>query len=592
MEDRFYIFSPLAETDLEKFLYQQRSENFDVNMANLITEASNLAHALDFLHTQIYISVPGSPLECLACCHMDLKPANILVFPSRGHPVGIWKITDFGISTLKQTTSSAGKGNDNLGVPTTVGMMTTKTFPQRDKGTFQAPEVNEFIEPMGSKRVGRKSDIWSFGCILVLIFAFGLGGLQELKDFDKGRRQEETGVITDFFYSKNPESQDSDKWIINPHVEEFLSKLPGYGSQGSRGSVSLNYNKCQKLLRGMLVASNPNLRLEAIQVSKRLGEVFPHISKLNSACIRPVSRKRDNSIGSSSTDADSVSVSHHQDTPRSHSGDRAAKPSPSDGKRQPENLLGGGPQTQITSPPRRPIEVHAATPPHGDSPSRAEILKSTDISGRNEFASKVPSILVSRASQTGGHNRQSSGSGSVSSMQRIDEQPESLTTASLEPTAARRLEQSSQRSQTVQLIQSPPRIPEPPTSPPESVATGSISLPMTNTITRTPSKRTRNLSAPKNSKAIFMSSSGHRLALLSEKDVHVHFLNCDSLPCKIPIPPNVTDMKWQTARLADDYVCLKGIGKHSKDDIVCHIQYRFLRHSLTRGVSLSHTKSP
>lgn len=250
-------------------------------MPSLVNEASNLAHALHFLHTQIYVPVPGYRSEFLACCHMDLKPDNILVFRSPGNPVGIWKITDFGISTLKQTTPSGGKGKDNLGVPTTVGMikdLTTKTFPQRNKGTFQAPEVNESIEPIGSKGVGRKSDVWSFGCILVLIFAFGLGGLQELKDFDKGRRQKDpdSGLIADYFYSQ---SQGSAEWMISPHVEEFLRKLPRYGSQGSRGSFSINYRECRELLFKVLVANNPDQRPEAIQIYEGLREVLSQYSK-------------------------------------------------------------------------------------------------------------------------------------------------------------------------------------------------------------------------------------------------------------------------------------------------------------------------
>jgi serine/threonine protein kinase len=87
--------------------------------------------------------------------HHDLKPANILLFPT---PSPIWKICDFGMANLKHSDDSETTHNDQKGFGTY---------------TYQPPEYFSSGSPSGH---GRPFDVWSLGCIileLLTVWHFG-----------------------------------------------------------------------------------------------------------------------------------------------------------------------------------------------------------------------------------------------------------------------------------------------------------------------------------------------------------------------------------------------------------------------------------
>jgi serine/threonine protein kinase len=225
--DEFHILSPVADMDLEKFLNGGHLPPDDFTMAELMQEAAKLAGALDILHDHLQGEHPRR------FCHRDLKPANILVFLDRDSPdfprVGKWKITDFGLSVINSQER-----------PIPMEEFVTQTDNQQVwvEGAYQAPEVFQRTAS------GRRSDIWSFGCILVRILAFKLDGIQGLRKLDERRGKAADGVsnyVDDYFNRGEPR-------ILNPHIEDWINGLPNRYEEYSEGFKE----GCRKILLKML----------------------------------------------------------------------------------------------------------------------------------------------------------------------------------------------------------------------------------------------------------------------------------------------------------------------------------------------------
>lgn len=264
-EREFTIIMEVADTDLGKFLHAvscpaDSFKNKAINpknatMLDLAKEAENLAGALAWLHEGMQI------LETdIACCHMDLKPDNILIFPDSTSPVGRWKIADFELSTIRTpkevpTCSPTCSPTDHI--------TTIVTRPVRQAGPYVAPEICE-----QKPGVGRTSDIWSFGCILVDIIASQLSKNQSLaylkvKRLEKDHSEDSHVPGNYVFYRDGG---------LNLHVAAWLESL---GESANLNNEDLHFSKflqsCKYLLKGMLVVK-PR-RLKASTVKTRLGSM-------------------------------------------------------------------------------------------------------------------------------------------------------------------------------------------------------------------------------------------------------------------------------------------------------------------------------
>ncbi|KAK2803436.1 hypothetical protein FQN51_003543 [Onygenales sp. PD_10] len=212
-ETQFNIILPLADCDLEVFL--TRRSIGDIPMQELVLEAEGIAGALDFLHNK-WIRPRQGPV---VCCHMDLKPSNILVFPSDSSRIGTWKISDFGISTFSTYSEvDAYDPSSEKTVLTTApqyseAFSTIGTTPPRGFGTYQAPEVGR------SRSYSTRSDVWSFGCILTRVLCRGLDGVVGLETFDERRGTEDDQI------SKYPNDYFHRGSVLNPHVKSWLQGL-------------------------------------------------------------------------------------------------------------------------------------------------------------------------------------------------------------------------------------------------------------------------------------------------------------------------------------------------------------------------------
>jgi serine/threonine protein kinase len=144
-KDSFNLIFPLASHGTLEDLFHSDVSSSATFMApefSMVMALSGLASALVTMHE--------FKLEAfhLIGCHRDLKPANILVDGDR------LLLADFGLSRIAQGTS----------------------------GSTAPPVASDFIAPehedrdFTRHRIGRASDIWALGCVLLMVLVFSLDG--------------------------------------------------------------------------------------------------------------------------------------------------------------------------------------------------------------------------------------------------------------------------------------------------------------------------------------------------------------------------------------------------------------------------------
>ncbi|KAJ9637662.1 hypothetical protein H2199_007152 [Coniosporium tulheliwenetii] len=251
-----YILFPYAEFgDLEVFFHcgytsdgfqrylwpQEFKEFAEISDANitkrvllLLSECFALADAIAWLHNGITVENTSTRMFC---AHMDLKPANVLIKKWKDGRCGVgrWMISDFGISAFKEDTEK--QDSRFVSIRDWYSEVTLNTRPKRYEGTYQAPEVQDpetfpgasSSSPANRKGIGRKSDIWSYGCILSEVLAFALGKDELVTQFQRARKGP---MPDDYFYSKKGSQYITTaarpkQYEIRPSVSQWLDGLSG-----------------------------------------------------------------------------------------------------------------------------------------------------------------------------------------------------------------------------------------------------------------------------------------------------------------------------------------------------------------------------
>ncbi|EXF77921.1 serine/threonine protein kinase [Colletotrichum fioriniae PJ7] len=199
---RFSLFMELAIDNLENYLMVKDPEpklDADARIRSL-KSAWGLADGLHFLHTQM--KTPD--MQKMVCYHMDLKPSNILIFKDTrqgSHEEDlIWKVSDFGMSRVKMphNSTSPNVGERDIDFNT---MFNKNTHSDTMSGTQGRVGIGTYLpsEALSPERsMNQKSDVWSLGCIISVLFTHLEEGAEGIKQYHESRRRE-NGNTEEFF---------------------------------------------------------------------------------------------------------------------------------------------------------------------------------------------------------------------------------------------------------------------------------------------------------------------------------------------------------------------------------------------------------
>ena len=153
------LIFPVVEYNLDRLLQNPKTAEFG-SQSEYLFALCGLASALDKLH-----SFSSKVLDIsLVGCHHDIRPHNILV------QEGQFLLADFGLTTLKKVTEGS------------------KTTWKIGDNRYLAPECEDVDNGFQPGKVGRKSDIWSFGCVLLELVSYVMRGPVGVQAFEQCRK--------------------------------------------------------------------------------------------------------------------------------------------------------------------------------------------------------------------------------------------------------------------------------------------------------------------------------------------------------------------------------------------------------------------
>ena len=196
------LIFPVAEYDLNELLKGRPISSFR-SQSDYLVALCGLASALNTLH-----SFSSKTLDVsLIGCHHDLRPYNVLV---KGRQ---FLFADFGLTTLKDGTESS------------------KSMRRPGDSRYLAPECEDLDKDFEPHKVGRKSDIWSFGCVLLELLTYIMQDSDAVRDFERSREVTVAGYWT--FYPFHSGRQPHQK------VEAKLTELEKYATTAYKGVIRL-----------------------------------------------------------------------------------------------------------------------------------------------------------------------------------------------------------------------------------------------------------------------------------------------------------------------------------------------------------------
>ena len=223
---RNFVFPSASGGDLGSLLKSHSrpvslNNNFDFYRA-----LGNLSSAIEKVHN--YTISNNVDLKIIGL-HRDIKPSNILVDHDR------FILADFGFSRFK------------------LSSQTSKTPFQIGGGDYLAPECEELEQAFEKGLIGRASDIWSFGCIILEVLVYMFEGAQGVQEFRTDRSFKTMGYRFSTFYYPGG--------CLNPEVPKRLDELQEASDSTGRS--------CVQLIRHALSIVE-NKRPRAAEVTKRL----------------------------------------------------------------------------------------------------------------------------------------------------------------------------------------------------------------------------------------------------------------------------------------------------------------------------------
>ncbi|SCO43013.1 uncharacterized protein FFMR_07172 [Fusarium fujikuroi] len=288
-EPKFSLLMPLADMDLQKYMERNPEISVDDKWAreSIISAAIGLADGLDFLHSKM----TTAEADRLVCYHMDLKPNNILVFLHGARVEGtstedrdygmIWKLSDFGLSRVK-TKTTPEKNLDSLFERKLIDQSSQASPTQnpRGNGTYMPNEAQDH-----GKAMDHKSDIWSLGCIISVLFTYMEEGYSALDRYSDSRRKcNKPHKMVDVFYQENRSSRGAglNEAVKAQHTKLIEAAKKRNAAEGEAISFILRY-----LESSVLVIDQGN-RCKAESIVQCLGKTLKKYQTAESS-VRPES---------------------------------------------------------------------------------------------------------------------------------------------------------------------------------------------------------------------------------------------------------------------------------------------------------------
>ena len=154
-----FVFPVADHGDLKHLLKRpERPEQFNAD-EDFFIGLAELASALNAVHNFFAHNLDMH----LAGYHHDLAPRNILIDGTS------FLLADFGLSNFKDPTEGSS------------------TDFRDNRGFYIAPECQDLEGKLQPLRINQKSDIWSFGCILLEVFVYMKRGAHGVLDFEEAR---------------------------------------------------------------------------------------------------------------------------------------------------------------------------------------------------------------------------------------------------------------------------------------------------------------------------------------------------------------------------------------------------------------------
>ena len=261
----YSLFFDLAERNLWQHFMEDRDPVRTLEeRQRVFSRICGLAGALAHLHEGLKLYPTNEPLQCY---HLDLKPQNILVFGTGDDQ--IWKISDFGMSQIKQTQPMESQHEPKHHLLDRIFQSTKRNDDpssgvdnSRYGGTYAAPEAKE-----KSDTVTRKSDVWSLGCVITLVITYLHAQSQGIKQFEGLRASDRS---QDWFFDPETFKAGSDNsGILHSSVVEWFQTLLKGASRRCQQEAKAIANTIDLLRDGIFLRDEEN-RLSAKTVEEKL----------------------------------------------------------------------------------------------------------------------------------------------------------------------------------------------------------------------------------------------------------------------------------------------------------------------------------
>ncbi|KAG5780324.1 hypothetical protein H9Q73_006033 [Fusarium xylarioides] len=201
LHDRYHMMFPWASCNLYEFWESDpfsETGNRDLDVIRwMSTQTLGLLAALDAIHNPKGVQFYGR--------HGDIKPENILWFEMDDEPHGLLVLADFGLTKFHRERSRSWTKNINVGYT----------------ATYAPPEID-----IKGGVMSRSSDIWSFGCVLLEMVCWLLGGWELCEAFSYARltKEDASGILSidKFFAIVKLEDDELRRFTVKPQVLDVV----------------------------------------------------------------------------------------------------------------------------------------------------------------------------------------------------------------------------------------------------------------------------------------------------------------------------------------------------------------------------------